>query len=125
MRDIKMKIILIAPLLIVALSITACSGPDVGTKISSSKIAGDGVLAEDQKAIGMTILMTPRIEDLTSDSFNIRYMEASFGYGTPRNVIDMAIEQCKTMEKTAVHKGNSRGLIQLNTVKAYYECRDI
>ena len=103
--------------------LTACSGPDVGTKISSSKLAGDGVLAKDQKAIGMTIIMAPRIEDLTADNFNIRYMEVSFGYGTPQNVIDMAIEQCESIGKTAVHKGNSRGIIQLNTVKAYYECR--
>ena len=108
----------------IAILLTACAGPDVGTKISSSKLAGDGVLAKDQKAIGMT-LMTPRVEDLTADSFNIRYIEVSFGYGTPKNVIDMAIEQCEKIGKTAVHKGNSRGLIQLNTVKAYYECRDI
>ena len=117
----KLKAIL--PIVVVLL--TACSGPDVGTEISSSKLAGDGVLAKDQKAIGMTILMTPRVEDLTTDSFNIRYMEVSFGYGTPKNVIDMAIEQCERIGKTAVHKGNSRGLIQLNTVKAYYECRGI
>ena len=110
---------------IIALILGGCSSTDVGTKISSSKIAGSGVMAKDQKAIGKSIIMTPRIEDLTSDSFNIRYMEMSFGYGTPKNIIDMAIEQCEALGKTAFHKGNSRGIIQLNTVKAYYECKDI
>lgn len=118
----KKKIKVLLP--IFALILSACSGSDVGTKLTSSKIAGDGVLAKDQKAIGMAILMKPRIEDLTSNSFNIRYIEASFGYGTPKNIIDMAIEQCESMGKTAIHKGNTRGLIQGHTVKAYYECRD-
>jgi hypothetical protein len=51
-------------------------------------------------------------------------MEMSFGTGTPSNVRDLAIEQCAKSDRIAIHKGNSRGLIQLNTVKAYYECAD-
>ena len=109
------KILLLASVLFVS----ACSSPDLGTKIAAT---GVGTLAQDQRVSGRTFLMEPRIEDLTSNTFNIRYIEISFGGGTPRNVRDMAIEQCSSMDKVAVYKTTSRGLVQMNTVKAYYEC---
>lgn len=101
--------------------LSACD-EDVGTKISKSKLVGDGILAQEQAVQGKTIIMQPRVEDLTNDSFNIRYIELSFGNGVPENVRDLAIKQCKSMNKTAVYKSSSRGMIQFNTVKAYYEC---
>ena len=100
-------------------AITACSTTDVGTRIAS---IGEGTLASEQRVTGKTILIKPRLEDVTEDSFNVRYIEMSFGTGTPVNVRDMAIAQCESIDKVAMHKGNSRGLIQANTVKAYYEC---
>ena len=102
-------------------TLAACSGPDVGTRIAGS---AQGTPATEQRVTGKTILMTPRLEDVTEASFNIRYMEMSFGTGTPSNVRDLAIEQCAKSDRITIHKGNSRGLIQLNTVKAYYECAD-
>jgi hypothetical protein len=103
---------------------SACSGPDVGTKLASSKLVGDGTLAQEQQVEGKTILMEPRVEDLTEKSFNIRYMELSFGNGVPANIRDLAIKQCKSLGKVAVYKTSTRGLIQGYTVKAYYECID-
>lgn len=38
-----------------------------------------GVLVILQKVEGKTIIMTPRVEDVTDKSFNIRYIEMSFG----------------------------------------------
>jgi len=113
------KLTVLATLSGVALS--ACSGPDVGSRVAGSV---KGTPASEQRVTGKTILMTPRLEDVTEASFNIRYMEMSFGTGTPSNVRDLAIEQCAKGDRLAIHKGNSRGLIQLNTVKAYYECVD-
>lgn len=52
----------------------------------------------------------------------IRYIELSFGTGTPENIRDMAIAQCESLGKIAIYKTSSRGLIQANSVKAYYEC---
>ncbi|MBT5700025.1 MAG: hypothetical protein HOI67_01100 [Gammaproteobacteria bacterium] len=104
---------------IIALS-TGCSSTDVGTKLADY---GEGGLASAQVVSGKTILMSPRLEDVTPDSFNIRYVEFSFGYGTPMNVRDMAIAQCESVGKVAIYKASSRGLVQGNTVKAYYECR--
>ena len=103
---------------------SACSGPDVGTKLASSKLVGDGTLAQEQQVEGKTILIEPRVEDLTEKSFNIRYMELSFGNGVPANIRDLAIEQCKSLGKVAIYKTSTRGLIQGYTVKAYYECID-
>tara|TARA_B110000211_G_scaffold12227_1_gene12810 strand:+ start:366 stop:725 length:360 start_codon:yes stop_codon:yes gene_type:complete len=108
----------------VLLLASACSGPDLGTKLASSKLVGDGILAQEQKVQGKTILMEPRVEDLTEKSFNIRYMELSFGNGVPANIRDLAIEQCKSLDKIAIYKTSTRGSIQFNTVKAYYECID-
>ncbi len=110
------------PGLFSALILTAaCSGPDVGTRIAGKM---GGVAAADQRVSGATILMTPKLEDVNDNSFNIRYLELSFGTGTPSNVRDMAIEQCEKLDKTAIYKTTTRGLIQLNSVKAYYECVD-
>ena len=100
-------------------AVTGCSSTDVGTKIATF---GEGVLAADQRVAGKTVLMTPSMEDVTPESFNIRYIELSFGYGTPKNIRDMAIVQCESLGKVAIYKTSSRGLIQGNTVKAYYEC---
>ncbi len=103
---------------------SACSGPDVGTKLSSSKLAGDSTLAQEQQVEGKTILIEPRVEDLTEKSFNIRYMELSFGNGVPANIRDLAIEQCKSLDKIAIYKTSTRGSIQFKSVKAYDECID-
>jgi hypothetical protein len=99
--------------------LVGCGGKDVGTRLSS---LGSGVSAQDQNISGMTLIMKPQLEDITEESFNIRYIEASFGSGTPSNVRDLAVEQCDKLDKQAFYKGTSRGLIQLHTVKAYYEC---
>ena len=104
--------------------VTACSSADVGTKIAGSRLTGSGVLAIEQKVQGKTIVMAPKVEDFTGTDFNIRYMELSFGNGVPVNIRDLAIDQCQNIGKVAVYKGSSRGMIQLNTVKAYYECVD-
>ena len=96
-----------------------CSGPDVGTKIAGMD---NGTPAEQQKISGKTMLMDPKLEDVTDNDFNIRYIEISFGTGTPLNVRDLAISQCKKVGKSAYFHGASRGIIQLNTVKAYYKC---
>ena len=103
----------------VVAAIAGCSSTDVGTKLAAY---GEGVLASEQRVSGKTIVMTPKIEDVTPDSFNIRYIELSFGTGTPKNVRDMAIAQCESLGKVAIYKTTSRGLIQGHTVKAYYEC---
>ena len=100
-----------------------CAGPDVSTRVTSS--LSRGVLAVEQKVQGTTIIMTPNVEDITDKGFNIRYMELSFGSGVPANIRDLAIDQCESTGKVAVFMGNSRGLVQFNTVKAHYECRDI
>tara|TARA_B110000438_G_scaffold211252_1_gene203286 strand:+ start:161 stop:427 length:267 start_codon:yes stop_codon:yes gene_type:complete len=52
--------------------------------------------------------MSPRLEDVTPDGFNIRYVEFSFGYGTPMNVRDMAIAQNESVGKVAIYKASSR-----------------
>ncbi len=98
---------------------TGCSSVDVGTKLAAY---GVGVPASEQRVSGKTIIMTPKIEDITAESFNIRYMELSFGNGTPKNIRDMAIAQCESLGKMAIYKTTSRGLIQGHTTKAYYEC---
>jgi hypothetical protein len=103
----------------VAAVATGCSSVDVGTKLAAY---GVGVPASEQRISGKTIMMTPKIEDVTPESFNIRYMELSFGNGTPKNIRDMAIAQCESLGKTAIYKTTSRGLIQGHTTKAYYEC---
>ena len=108
---------------VVMLFMSACSGPDVSTRVTSS--VSRGVLAVEQKVQGKTILMTPSVEDITDKGFNIRYIELSLGSGVPENIRDLAIDQCESTGKVAVFMGNSRGLIQFNTVKAHYECRDI
>ena len=42
-------------LFLVAILLTsACSGPDVGTKLAGSRLAGDGILAIEQKVQGKT-----------------------------------------------------------------------
>lgn len=102
-----------------AAAATGCSSTDTGTKIAAF---GEGVLASEQRVAGKTILMEPNLEDVTPESFNVRYMELSFGTGTPENIRDMAIVQCESLGKVAIYKGSSRGLFQANTVKAYYEC---
>ena len=107
----------------VMLIVSACSGPDVSTRVTSS--LSRGVLAAEQKVQGKTIIMTPNVEDITDKGFNIRYMELSFGSGVPENIRDLAIDQCASNGKVALFMGNSRGLVQLNTVKAHYECRDV
>jgi hypothetical protein len=107
----------------VMLVLSACSGPDVSTRVTSS--LSRGVLAVEQKVQGKTIIMTPQVEDITATGFNIRYMELSFGAGVPLNIRDLAIDQCESNGKVAVFMGNSRGLVQFNTVKAHYECRDV
>ena len=107
----------------VMLIVSACSGPDVSTRVTSS--LSRGVLAVDQKVQGKTIIMTPSVEDVTDKSFNIRYMELSFGSGVPETIRDLAIDQCESTGKVAVFMGNSRGMIQFNTVKAHYECREL
>lgn len=68
--------------------------------------------------------MEPSVEYLTEKSFNIRYMELSFGNSVPANIRDLAIKQCKSLDKVALYKTSTRGSIQFNTVKAYYECID-
>ncbi len=107
----------------VIVSVAACSGPDVSTRVTSS--LSKGVPAIEQKVQGKTIIMTPNVEDITDKGFNIRYMELSFGSGVPENIRDLAIDQCESTGKVAVFMGNSRGLVQFNTVKAHYECREI
>ena len=107
----------------VMLIVSACSGPDVSTRVTSS--LSRGVLAVEQKVQGKTIIMTPNVEDITDKGFNIRYMELSFGSGVPENIRDLAIDQCESTGKVAVFMGNSRGMIQFNTVKAHYECREV
>jgi len=107
----------------VMLIVSACSGPDVSTRVTSS--LSRGVLAVEQKVQGKAIIMTPNVEDITDKGFNIRYMELSFGSGVPESIRDLAIDQCESTGKVAVFMGNSRGLVQLNTVKAHYECREI
>ena len=107
----------------VMLLVSACSGPDVSTRVTSS--LSRGILAVEQKVQGKTIIMTPSVEDITDKGFNIRYMELSFGSGVPGNIRDLAIDQCESTGRVAVFMGNTRGLIQLNTVKAHYECKDI
>ena len=107
----------------VMLIVSACSGPDVSTRVTSS--LSRGVLAVEQKVQGKTIIMTPNVEDITDKGFNIRYMELSFGLGVPENIRDLAIDQCESTGKVAVFMGNSRGMIQFNTVKAHYECREL
>lgn len=106
----------------VCIGLSGCGGADLGTQMAGSKLAGQGTLAENQIVSGSTVLMKPRIEDLSSNSFNIRYIEIGFGTGTPKQVRDMAVQQCAEFGKKAVYKATSRGMIQLNTVKAYYEC---
>lgn len=103
-------------------NLVGCGGADLGTRIAGSKIAGDGLTAEGQPISGAAILMKPRIEDLTEMGFNIRYIEMGFGSGTPASVRDLAVKQCAEFDKEAVFKAESRGLVQLNTVKAYYQC---
>jgi len=98
---------------------TGCSSVDVGTKLAAY---GVGVPASEQRVSGKTVIMTPNIEDITAESFNIRYMELSFGNGTPKNIRDMAIAQCQSLGKMAIYKTTSRGLIQGHTTKAYYKC---
>ena len=107
----------------VMLIVSACSGPDVSTRVTSS--LSRGVLAIEQKVQGKSIIMTPNVEDITDKGFNIRYMELSFGSGVPENIRDLAIDQCESTGKVAVFMGNSRGMIQFNTVKAHYECREL
>jgi hypothetical protein len=107
----------------VMLILSACSGPDVSTRVTSS--LSRGVLAIEQKVQGKSIIMTPNVEDITDKGFNIRYMELSFGSGVPENIRDLAIDQCESTGKVAVFMGNSRGMIQFNTVKAHYECREL
>jgi hypothetical protein len=107
----------------VMLILSACSGPDVSTRVTSS--LSRGVLAVEQKVQGKTIIMTPNVEDITDEGFNIRYMELSFGSGVPENIRDLAIDQCESTGKVAVFMGNSRGMVQFNTVKAHYECREL
>ena len=107
----------------VMLILSACSGPDVSTRVTSS--LSRGVLAVEQKVQGKTIIMTPNVEDITDKGFNIRYMELSFGSGVPENIRDLAIDQCESTGKVLVFMGNSRGMIQFNTVKAHYECREL
>ena len=119
-KKIKKRVM---PLPVIILFAAACSGPDVSTRVTSS--LSRGVLAVEQKVQGKTIIMTPQVEDITAKGFNIRYMELSFGAGVPVNVRDLAIDQCQSNGEVAVFMGNSRGLIQFNTVKAHYECRDI
>lgn len=114
---LKKNLFLLAAILVTA---TGCSSTDVGTKLAS---LGEGGLASEQVVSGKTILMAPNLEDVTPESFNIRYIEMSFGYGTPSNVRDMAIAQCESAGKVAIYKTTTRGLIQGHTVKAYYECR--
>ncbi|MCL7405738.1 hypothetical protein MWN63_07055 [Paradonghicola geojensis] len=106
----------------VCLGLAGCGGPDLGTRIAGSKMAGDGLSAEAQPISGAAILMKPRVEDLTENGFNIRYIEMGFGSGTPASVRDLAVKQCAEFDKEAVFKAASRGLVQLNTVKAYYQC---
>jgi|TARA_B110000259_G_scaffold170686_1_gene201600 hypothetical protein len=103
--------------------VSACSGPDVSTRVTSS--LSSGVPAIEQKVQGKAIIMTPNVEDITDKSFNIRYMELSFGSGVPETIRDLAIDQCASTGKVAVFMGNTRGLVQFNTVKAHYECREI
>jgi hypothetical protein len=98
---------------------TGCSSVDVGTKLAAY---GTGVPASEQRVSGKTIIMTPKIEDITVESFNLRYMELSFGNGTPQNTRDMAIAQCESLVKIAIYKTTSRGLIQGHATKADYEC---
>ena len=107
----------------VMLIVSACSGSDVSTRVTSS--LSRGVLAVEQKVQGKAIIMTPNIEDITDKGFNIRYMELSFGSGVPESIRDLAIDQCESTGKVAVFMGNSRGLVQFNTVKAHYECSEI
>ncbi len=85
-------------------------------------LADGGVLVISQKVEGKTIIMTPWVEDLTDKSFNIRYIEMSFGSGVSQNIGDLAIYQCKIDNKVAVCKSLSKGIIQFNKVKAVYKC---
>ena len=47
----------------VMLIVSACSGPDVSTRVTSS--LSRGVLAVEQKVQGKTIIMAPNVEDVT------------------------------------------------------------
>ena len=119
-KKMKKRVIFLPVIILFA---TACSGPDVSTRVTSS--LSRGVLAVEQKVQGKTIIMAPNVEDITDKGFNIRYMELSFGSGVPVNIRDLAIGQCGSTGKVAVFMGNSRGLVQFNTVKAHYECREV
>ncbi|MFT7386925.1 MAG: hypothetical protein ACI8VC_000160 [Candidatus Endobugula sp.] len=83
---------------------------------------GVGVPASELRVAGETIMMTPSLVGVTPESSNIRYMELSFGSGTPKNIKDVAIAQCDLLGKTAIYKISSRCLIQDCTVKAYCDC---
>ena len=107
---------------VVCFGIAGCGETDLGSRLAASKIAGNGLAAESQTVSGAAILMKPRVEDLTTESFNIRYIEIGFGTGTPASVRDLAVNQCAEFGKKAVFKAASRGIVQLNTVKAYYKC---
>lgn len=115
--NLKKQLFLLA---IAAFATSGCSSVDVGTKMSAY---GEGVPASEQRVSGKTILMSPSMEDVTPESFNIRYLELSFGTGTPINIRDMAILQCESLGKVAYYKSSSRGIIQGGSVKAYYECK--
>ena len=90
---------------------SGCSGPDIATRLASSKLVGDGILAQEQAVQGETIIMKPKVKDLTEKSFNIRYIELSLGNGVPENVRDLAIEQCKSLGKAAAYKTSFRGSV--------------
>ena len=99
--------------------LTGCGGKDFGTRMSD---LGAMVPAEEQQVGNFNILIDPRLEDLTDESFNIRYIEASIGTGIPKAVVELAISTCADMGKKAFFRGTSRGMIQAYSVKAYYTC---
>jgi len=59
-KKIKKSFIFLAAVMLI---MSACSGPDVSTRVTSS--LSRGVLAVEQKVQGKTIIMAPNVEDVT------------------------------------------------------------
>ena len=65
-KKIKKSFIFLAAVMLI---MSACSGPDVSTRVTSS--LSRGVLAVEQKVQGKTIIIAPNVEDVTDKGFNI------------------------------------------------------
>ena len=83
---------------------------------------GPGQKVGTSSPMGLS-LMTPSLSKASADGVDIRYMEISFGHGTPpQSVLDAAAAHCKKYNKNAYHTSTGRGLIYGHTTKAYFKC---